>query len=93
MDKTTFRILDTLSRDLGTPTSINELTKKIKETHGTAYYKNIYDKIQDLKKQDIISLSEIGKSSIITLNFNNYRLTDILAEMELKKKQEFLKKT
>lgn len=92
MDKTTFRILDILSRDLGSSISINQLTKRIKETHGTAYYKNIYDKIQDLKKQDILKLSEIGKASVITLNFSNYRLTDILAEMELKKKQELLEK-
>ena len=91
MDKTTFRILDILSRDLNSPTSIYQLTKKIKEIHKTAHYKNIYDKIQDLKKQDILNLSEIGKASVITLNFNNYRLTDTLAEMELMKKQEFLK--
>jgi hypothetical protein len=92
MDKTTFRILDILSRDLGSQTSINELTRRIKETHGTAYYKNIYDKIQDLKKQDILNLTEIGKASVITLNFNDYQLTDLLAEMELKKKQELLEK-
>ena len=91
MDKTTFRILDVLSRDLNSPTSIYQLTNRIKKTHGTAYYKNIYDKIQDLKKQGILNLSEIGKASIITLNFSNYRLTDTLAEMELMKKQEFLK--
>lgn len=91
MDKTTFRILDVLSRDLGTPISINELTRRIRKIYGTAYYKNIYDKIQDLKKQNVLNLSEVGRASIITFDFNNYRLTDILAEMELKKKQEFLK--
>jgi len=92
MDETTFRILDALSRDLGNPISINELTNRIKELHETAYYKNIYDKIQDLKKQNILVISKIGKSSIIKLNFNNYLLTDILAEMELKRKRDFLEK-
>jgi len=92
MDNTTFRILDVLSRDLDSPISINELTKRIKETHGTAYYKNIYDKIQDLKKQNILNTTEIGKASVVTLNFNNYKLTDILGEMEKKKKQEFLER-
>ena len=92
MDNTTFRILDILSRDLDSPISINRLTKKIKETHGTAYYKNIYDKIQDLKAQNILNITEIGKASVITLNFNDYRLTDILSEIEKKKKQEFLEK-
>lgn len=92
MYETTFRILDALSRDLGNPISINELTSRIKELYGTAYYKNIYDKIHDLRKQNILIISEIGKSSIIKLNFNNYLLTDILTEMELKRKQDFLEK-
>jgi hypothetical protein len=92
MDNTTFRILDVLSKDLDSPISINRLTKKIKETHGTAFYKNIYDKIQDLKKQNILNITEIGKASAITLNFNDYKLTDILEEVEKKKKQEFLEK-
>jgi hypothetical protein len=92
MDETTFRILDALSRDLGNPISINELTSRIKGLYGTAYYKNIYDKIHDLRKQNILIISEIGKSSIIKLNFSNYLLTDILAEMELKRKQDFLEK-
>lgn len=92
MDETTFRILDALSKDLGNPISINELTGRIKELHGTAYYKNIYDKIHDLRKQNILIVTEIGKSSIIKLNFNNYLLTDILTEMELKRKQDFLER-
>lgn len=91
MDKTTFRILSTLSGDLGSPVSINTLTGNIRKLHKTAYYKNIYDKIRELEKQDIIKLERIGKSSIITLNFNNYLLTDLLTEMELKKKENFLK--
>lgn len=90
MDETTFRILDALSRDLGRPTSINELTGRIRKLHKTAYYKNIYDKVQELKRQDIVKLERIGKSSIIWLNFNNYRLTEILDEMEKEKKWKFL---
>lgn len=92
MDETTFRILDILSRDLDSPISINEITNRIKELYGTSYYKNIYDKIQGLRKQNILTIFDIGNSSIIKLNFNNYLLTDILAEMELKKKQNFLGK-
>jgi hypothetical protein len=90
MDETTFRILDTLSRDLGSPVSINELTRKIRELHKTAHYKNIYDKIQELGGQDVIKLNRIGKSSVITLNFNDYRTTGKLAEMELEKERRFL---
>ncbi len=91
MDETTLRILDILSRETGNPISINELTKKIEEGYGTAYYVNIYDKTQALAEQRIVTLSKSGKSSITTLNFDNYLLVDLLAEMELKKKQDFLK--
>ena len=92
MDKTSFRILDTLSRDLNSQISIRKLTSMIKDLHGTAYYKNIYDKIQELKRQGILNTFEIGKSSAISLNFSNYSLADILSEIELKKKREFMGK-
>lgn len=90
MDETTFRILDALSRDLGRPTSINSLVGKIRSLHRTAYYKNIYDKVQELAKQGTIRLDNIGKSSIVTLNFNDYHTTGRLAEMELEKERRFL---
>jgi len=90
MDEMTFRILDTLSRGLGSAISINELTKKVKEIYGTAYYKNIYDKIKNLERQKVLNLTKVGKASICSLNFNNYILIDLLAEMELKRKQDFL---
>ncbi len=90
MDETTFRILDTLSSGLGSPVSINELTKKISERHGTAFYANIYEKTRSLVKQGIISITKSGKSSIASLNFENYLTVDLLADMESRKKQEFL---
>ncbi len=90
MNQTTFRILDALSGDLGSPVSINGLTGKIRELHKTAHYKNIYDKIQGMEKQGIVKLERIGKSSIIRLNFNDYRTTGKLAEMELEKERRFL---
>ncbi|MBU1940018.1 hypothetical protein KKH30_04595 [Candidatus Micrarchaeota archaeon] len=92
MDETTFRILDVLARNLGIALSINELTSKIKRTYGTAYYKNIYDSIQKLKSKKILDLAENGNASISSLNFNNYLITDMLVEMELKRKTEFLEK-
>jgi len=90
MDETGFRILDVLSRGLGSPVSINELTGKIRELHKTAHYKNIYDRIHELEKQGIIELDRIGKSSISTLNFNDYRTTGKMAEMELEKERRVL---
>lgn len=90
MDITTTRILSVLSADLGKPFSINQLTQNIKETYGTAYYANIYNRLHDLEKQEFITLNQFGKSSIITLNFQNYLLTDLLAELETRKKIDAL---
>lgn len=92
MDETTFRILDILSREIGNQLSINEITKKIEERYDTAYYVNIYDKIRNLAGDNIITLSRTGKSSIANLNFENYLLVDLLTEMELKRKLNFLEK-
>jgi hypothetical protein len=91
MDTPTLRILDTISSYLGDSLSINQLTERIKATYGTGHYANIYRKLQDLKKEGLLSLDIIGKSSIIKLNFQNYLLIDLLAEMEIEKKMEFLK--
>jgi hypothetical protein len=91
MDETTFRILDTLSRELGRHISINELTSKIAEQYGSAYYTNIYKKISALNKEGITHAARTGKSSIASLNFKNYLLIDLLTQMELKKKQEFIR--
>jgi hypothetical protein len=92
MDSTTLKILDTLSNEFYRGISINELTARINGLYGGAYYKNIYDKIQDLNEQKIISLSSIGRSSIIKLNFSNYFLPDFLAEVEASRKRSFLEK-
>jgi hypothetical protein len=90
MDEATYRILDILSRNIGKPLSINELTGKIENAYGGAYYANINEKIHDLTKEGIITLSKAGRSSLISINFNNYLIIDLLAEMELRRKQFFL---
>jgi hypothetical protein len=91
MDEATYRILDILSRNLGKPMSINELTRKIEETYGGTYYANTNEKIHSLTQDNVIKLSKSGRSSIISLYFENYLLIDLLAEMELMKKQNFLR--
>ena len=90
MDEATYRILDILARNLGLPLSINELTGKIKGIYGVAYYANIHEKIHDMAKEGMITLSKAGRSSLTSLNFNNYLMIDLLAEMELRRKQDFL---
>lgn len=92
MDKATLRILDTITLNLGDPLSINQLTKQMKDRYESAYYANIYEKMQDLKNNGLLDLTPIGRSSNINLNFDNYILIDILSEMEIEKKLQFFVK-
>ena len=91
MDGTTFRILDALSRNLGSQISINKLTKEIEELRGSAYYANVYNRVRSLSKEGIVSLTRAGKSSFVSLNFGSYLTMDLLTEMELTRKRELLK--
>ena len=93
MDETTFRILDTLWKETGRSISIRELTSRIKESYGTAYYPNIYLKMRSLTKEGRITLTKAGRSSIASLNFNNYLLLDQLTELELRRKHDLLAKS
>ncbi len=90
MDKTTFRILEEIASSIGDSLSINELTNRMKGKYGSAYYANIYQKLQDLKGKGLLNLEPIGRSSSIRLNFGNYLLLDTLSDMEIEKKLEFL---
>lgn len=93
MDETTSRILDTLWMATGRPISIRELTSRIRASHGTAYYTNIYQKIHALAQDGTITLTKAGKSSLASLNFANYLIIDLLAELELKRKHDLLTKS
>ena len=91
MDEATYRILDILSRRLGIPMSINEITKNIREIHGGTYYANTHKKIKELDREEILTLARAGRSSLVSLNFDNYVIIGMLAEMELRRKHDFLK--
>ncbi len=92
MDKATIQILNTISSSIGDSLSINQLTNQIKDRYGSAYYANIYEKLQNLKDNGLLNLEPIGRSSNINLNFENYLLIDTLSDMEIEKKIEFLYK-
>ncbi|MEA1924794.1 MAG: helix-turn-helix domain-containing protein [Candidatus Altiarchaeota archaeon] len=92
MDSTTFRILDALSRHPGSKPSINGLVKEIRELGYIAHYKNIYDKTQKLKKQEMLTIKKTGNISLISLNTSNPQLIDQLTIMELEKKNNLLQK-
>lgn len=90
MSNTEFKIIDTISREIGNPISIRGLTAEIKEHYGSAHYPNIYNSLISLKEENIIKIEKYGNTSIPTLNFANYLLPDTLIEIELQKKREFL---
>lgn len=90
MDTATIRTLDTISSNIGDSLSINELTKRMKSKYGSAYYANIYEKLQTLTEKGLLNLEPIGRSSSIKLNFENYLLIDTLSDMEIEKKLAFL---
>ena len=79
-----------ISSNMGDSLSINELTKRMKGKYGSAYYKNIYDKLQEIKNDGLLNLQPVGRSTIIKLNFDNYILMDTLSHMEIERKLEFL---
>ena len=91
MDEATYRILDILSRRLGIFMSINEITKNIDKIHGGTYYANTHEKIKELDREGILTLTKTGRSSLVSLNFDNYMIVGMLAEMELNRKHNFLK--
>lgn len=92
MNKTTLRILEVLSSEIGTGLSINHLTDKIHTRFNTGFYRDVYKNVQSLAKQRILQISKEGNSSIISLNFDDPFLVDMLAEMELERKRNFLQK-
>lgn len=91
MNGTEFRIIDALSRRIGDPVSIRELTSEIKKQVGSAYYPNIYRALMSLKDENIVKIRREGKAAIPSLNFEDYLLSDVLTELELRKKLEFLR--
>ena len=91
MDKSTLQIFDLLSSNLDDSLSISNLTHKIKQKYGTAYYANIYQKLQKLKNEELININKIGNTSLIELNFQNNFLKDYLTEMDIEKKRFFFK--
>lgn len=91
MDETSFKILETLSREMGTEMSISQLTERIGESYGKAYYANIYNKLQQLARDNIVTISKVGNTSIARINFDDYWIMDILAQVEMQRKRAFLR--
>lgn len=89
--ETEFRILDVLSREIGNSLSINKIAEKVKTVYGSGDYKNIYVAMNNMARNKVVKLEPTGNTSIASINFENYMIIDLLSELELKKKQDFLK--
>lgn len=85
-----FRILDTLSREIGNALSINKIAEKVKSEYGSGDYKNIHVTINKMSKENIITVEQTGNTSIVNINFANYMTIDLMSEVELRKKSTFL---
>lgn len=92
MDSTAFRILDALSQNPGCKYSINGLVGRIRELGYSAYYKNVYDRVQELKEEGILDVRKTGNTSLVSLHFNGPHVFDELAVMELEKKKRLINK-
>ena len=86
-----FRTLDVLTREIGNSLSINKIAEKVKTLYGSGDYKNIHVAINNMNKDKTITLEQAGNTSIASINFENYLIIDLLSEIELRKKRDFLK--
>lgn len=92
LDTRTFRVLDTLARELGNPLSIRELAKQVESHHGTGHYANVYEKLQKLADEGLVTFQTSGRSKIPRLRLDHTALTDTMANLELWRKRQLLDK-
>ena len=80
-----------MSKRVSDPVSIRQLALDMARS-GPAYYPNVYRALVSLGKEGLVTMEKQGKASIPALDFSSYLLLGTLAEMELQKKREFLRK-
>jgi len=85
-------ILDLLSSATSGETSINMLSRQLKENGFSGDYKNTYQKIIKFEKENLLLTTKIGKSKTISINYQNPKTISKLAIMELSKKIDFIEK-
>ena len=80
------KIIETIARYYGTPISISNLVLKIRERYGSGLYPNISKVVHILVNERILNISKIGRPSMVTLNYENPALLDLLTEVEIENK-------
>lgn len=87
MNRTHFRILDTLSRCLGAQPSVSQLTDLVQQRHGTAHYKNVHQAVEELDQAGYLETARDGRGTAVSLNLERTETVDVLAEVELQAKR------
>lgn len=90
MNRTHFRILDTLSRSLGTQPSVSQLTDLVQQRHGTAHYKNIHQAVEELDQAGYLATERDGRGTAVSLDLERAETVDVLAEVELRAKRRMV---
>jgi hypothetical protein len=58
---------------------------------GSAHYKNIYDAVKSLEEEGIAGVKSAGRTSLVSLNFENPETASILSIIEMERKRSFLR--
>lgn len=80
------KVIETIARYYGTPISISNLVLKIRERYSSGFYPNINKVVHTLLNERILKISKIGRPSMVTLNYENPALLDLLTEAEIENK-------
>lgn len=88
VSKTGFRVLDTLSRSLGTELPISILREAIEQRFGTGHYKNVYEAVTQLTGAGYLRTEKMGRTKLVSLNLARMETVDLLAEIDLRSRRE-----
>lgn len=84
---TGFRVLDTLSRGLGTALPISILSQTIEKRFGTGHYKNVHEAVSQLREAGYLRVEKTGRTSLVSLDFTRMETVDLLAEIDLRSRR------
>lgn len=87
VSKTGFRVLDTLSRNLGTALPISVLTQAIEKRFGTGHYKNVHQAVSQLQEAGYLRVEKTGRTSLVSLDLTRMETVDLLAEIDLRSRR------
>lgn len=88
MNRTSFRVLETLSRNIGRDLPISSLRDEIEAQFGTAHYKNVHEAVSQLSQAGYLRVDEAGRSRLVSLELTRGETVDLLAEVDLRSSRE-----